>query len=623
MKIDQGIQAVAAALNHHAALALESLGDSLNPHVTDEGDRLPAIVTSLTMSRLTSSRLSVVLFTAAWIIFSPAGVVFCEGEVRSSDQPDVVKERARKELEEQGKPKEKEKPVVPAPPEPERPAIPPGPRFFVEKIVLQGNQVIPPAELEPRMAPYQGRESSLKDLQELSEIIQKEYRSRGYFTTVVYLPPQSVAQGKVVIQVLEGRFGGLDIQGQRYFGAAQIRRLWGIPEGRVLRYQEMSRALQRLNANPDREVRALLRAGETLGTTDAVLKVKDRFPVRPGLFLDNQGTKAIGRERLGFSLRHSNLSGRDDNALVGLVGGEHFGVGFAQYSLPFGEDRKSQLILSATHAQTSPKRQFKPLGVNGTSETYTAALAHSFLDSEKARLDVRAGLDLLESRTKVLSGTSRRDRLRVIRLTSDGRRNDAGGLWRAEPELSFGLKGLGASSEDNPVASRSGAAPDFIKARLNVTRIQRMPWATQAILNVEGQMSTSKLTPQEQLSLGGAASIRGYPEGDYLADQGVVARFDYIVPARWIPHSWRLPGFGTILRDALQLIGFIDRGYGRLRAVTGGEFSSRNPMGVGVGIGIQEMRGFTLRLEWGFSVGDPPVSDDSRHAFHFRIRRDF
>ncbi len=36
MKIDEGIQAVAAALYHHAALVLESMEDFLNPHGKSE-----------------------------------------------------------------------------------------------------------------------------------------------------------------------------------------------------------------------------------------------------------------------------------------------------------------------------------------------------------------------------------------------------------------------------------------------------------------------------------------------------------------------------------------------------------------------------------------------------------
>ena len=44
MKIDEGLQAVAAALYRDATLVLENIGDSLNPHVPDEGDRLPTCV---------------------------------------------------------------------------------------------------------------------------------------------------------------------------------------------------------------------------------------------------------------------------------------------------------------------------------------------------------------------------------------------------------------------------------------------------------------------------------------------------------------------------------------------------------------------------------------------------
>lgn len=567
------------------------------------------------MRKLTPGHFAAILFSVGGIIFSGAHVAFCAVEIKPSDQPEIVEERAREELQEQAKPKEKKEPVVPAPPEPALPAPPPGPRFFVSEISLRDNLLLSAAELEPVIAPFRSRDSSLADLQELAEKIQKEYRARGYFTTVAYLPPQSVSGGRVVIQVAEGRLGKVSVEGQHYFRAEQIRRLWHIEEGRVLRYQEVRQALRRLNDSSDREVQVLLRPGETLGTTDVILRVKDRFPVRPGLFADNQGTKSIGQERLGFSLRHSNLFGKDDSAVVGGVGGAHFGVGFAQYGWLFGEDRANRVTLSATHAQVSPKRQLKPFGVNGMSETYTAALSHSFLESEQAHLGVQVALDVSESRTKALSSTIRRDRLRVIRFAPEGRLNDAGGLSYVEPEFSFGLKGFGASSENNPVASRPGAPPDFIKARLNLTRIQKMPWETQGVLSITGQMATSKLASQEQLSMGGATSVRGYPEGDYLADQGVVARLEYLVPARWIPSGWRFP--------MLRLVGFIDRGYGHLRATTGTELSSRNPMGAGVGIEVKKLSDFTLRLEWGFNIGDRPVSDDSRSVFHFRVRQDF
>ena len=151
------------------------------------------------------------------------------------------------------------------------------------------------------------------------------------------------------------------------------------------------------------------------------------------------------------------------------------------------------------------------------------AVSHPLVTVENLTLNLKLQADVAESRTKVLSGTSRRDRLRILRLETDALSKDSWGAWSAQMEASFGIKGFGAMGENNPLASRPGADPDFLKVEMVVTRVQRMFWATYAVLNITGQLSPSKLTPQEQITLGGATSIRGYPEADYLADQGVVA----------------------------------------------------------------------------------------------------
>ena len=556
------------------------------------------------------------------ILLDIVGLGFAQTvDVDVSSRPEVVKERARKEIEKKKEPSEKE-PQIQPPPEAPLPTAPQGPSLLLRQVILKGNTVRSSAQLDFLIAPYRNRQVTVQQLQDLAQAIQREYRSRGYLTTVAFVPPQQIEEGRVVIQVLEGRLGELIIEGQRYFSATQIRREWPLRMGEVLRYQPMRRSLQRMNANPDRKVQALLRPGETTGTTNVVLKVQDRFPGHAGVFLDNEGTKSIGKDRAGWTIKYDNLFGRDHAVTLGMVGGRHFGAGFAQYDVPIGS-AGTRVALSATHSQVSPRRQFKPFGVNGTSETYTAAVTQPLIVQDSVHLNLRAALDFLESRTKVLSEPSRRERLRVVRLESDVRLTDSNGTWTLGPELSFGIKGLGASSEHNPMASRTGAPPNFAKFRCDVTRAQRLPGSTQLIVSILGQLSGSKLTPQEQLYLGGATSVRGYPEGDYLADQGVVARLDYLVPSYGVPLGWRIPGVKGFLRDMLRYIFFLDKGYGRLRGATGTEHVSYNPMGVGVGLLFREIGGFTLRLEWGYSIGDRPLTDDSRSAFHFRFQRDF
>ncbi|MBI3615643.1 MAG: ShlB/FhaC/HecB family hemolysin secretion/activation protein [Candidatus Omnitrophica bacterium] len=544
-------------------------------------------------------------------------------ELAPSEQPESIKERIRKEMEERAEPEKKPEPAVELPPELERPPVAEGPRFPVRQITLKGNTVIPTAELElPIASLHRGPQMSLKELQELADVIQQQYRSRGYLTTIALVPPQRIEEGKAVIEIVEGRLGQVIIEGNRYFSTAQIRRVWPIVSGEVLRYQKIRRALRRLNANPSRRVQALLRPGNSPGTTDVVLKVVDRFPLRPTLFSDRRGTKVIGEYRFGWSLRHSNLLGRDDSLIIGMVAGRAFGAGFGQYAWPLGS-YGTRLILAATHAQVSARRQFKPFGVNGISETYSVALDQPLISEELTNLDLKVGLDFSESRTKVLSAVSRRDRLRAIRLETNLRHRDKSGSWTMGPEVALGLKGLGSSSENNPLAGRAGAAPDFKKFQLNLTRTQQMPWATQLNFGVTGQMVSSKLTPQEELYLGGASTVRGYPEGDYLADQGIFTRLDYLIPAFWIPGSWRLPGFDLPLKDALQTDLFLDRGYGRLRAVTGEEHRSRNLMGTGFGFVLQGREGLSGRIEWGRNIGDRPLTDDSRYRVHFQLQQEF
>ena len=73
----------------------------------------------------------------------------------------------------------------------------------------------------------------------------------------------------------------------------------------------------------------------------------------------------------------------------------------------------------------------------------------------------------------------------------------------------------------------------------------------------------------------------------------------------------------------VQLVAFLDRGYGRLRAITGEERRSRNLMGLGTGVRFRLKDDLSARVEWGVNVGDRPLTDDSRYALHLGLQSDF
>ena len=133
------------------------------------------------------------------------------------------------------------------------------------------------------------------------------------------------------------------------------------------------------------------------------------------------------------------------------------------------------------------------------------------------------------------------------------------------------------------------------------------------------QIASQPLAPSEQLQLGGAESIRGYPEGDYLADTGAFVNFDWTFPMYIIPKSWKLPGQDTPLRYQIEPVFFVDVGGGTLNKTLPGERNSKFLAAVGGGLRVK-FKYFSLRLDWAGNVGDKPTSGSGPSTFYFTFQ---
>ena len=78
-------------------------------------------------------------------------------------------------------------------------------QFQVNNIVVRGNTLITDTEIEPIIAPYEGRQLTLDQLSGVVDIITQMYRQRGYLTSQAYIPPQDIEDGVIEIDVMEGR----------------------------------------------------------------------------------------------------------------------------------------------------------------------------------------------------------------------------------------------------------------------------------------------------------------------------------------------------------------------------------------------------------------------------------
>jgi hemolysin activation/secretion protein len=396
--------------------------------------------------------------------------------------------------------------------------------------------------------------------------------------------------------------GDLTVEGARYFKESRTRAFWKTPKDDVLQFDQIQRDLMGMNENPDRKVQAVLRAGKTPESSDVYLKQEDRFPLHLGLSLDNQGTKLTGKDRGGLTLRDSNLLGLDDQLFATTVFGEDFGTAFIRHELPVSTTG-TRLVTHYSYSQVNPKKEFEPLGINSISQTYGVEIRQWFLRTLTTALEGYIGIDAKEKRTRVLSETTTRDSLRVLSLGGDFRSQDPSGRWTLQQSVSIGLD---VGIESTALMSRQ-ANPSFFKYGFLAQRVQQLFWNTKGIVTVQGQLSPDKLTPGEQFFLGGANSVRGYPESDTGADEAILGNFEY-----WIP-----------VFSKTHVIPFLDYGYDSLNDPLLNEESSQELLGAGVGIHIQLQENTSLRFEWGFPLGDRPLTEGGHSQFHWRVQCDF
>lgn len=115
---------------------------------------------------------------------------------------------------------------------------------------------------------------------------------------------------------------------------------------------------------------------------------------------------------------------------------------------------------------------------------------------------------------------ARRQEFMGVPLTAglDFSQTDKSGSSSAGLALTYNLAGSGADYDAIAYSPVGGA--HFGKAALSLIREQRLPGGYSALLRSGGQIATGPLLFNEQFAVGGMNTVRGYFEGDSVADAG-------------------------------------------------------------------------------------------------------
>ena len=186
-----------------------------------------------------------------------------------------------------------------------------GPRFDVEKYLISGNSILPPAdigEIFTNVPGAFGTNANFGGIRAALTYLQMAYRERGYVTVAVGLPQQKLTNATVKVQVTEGRLANINITGNRYFSDQNVMRaLPSLHTNMLLNSHVLQRELDLANASRDRQIYPVIGPGPAPGTSELTLRVKDRLPLHMRMELNNIHTPNTPDLRANFNAEYDNL----------------------------------------------------------------------------------------------------------------------------------------------------------------------------------------------------------------------------------------------------------------------------------------------------------------------------
>jgi len=494
-----------------------------------------------------------------------------------------------------------------------------GVAFVLKEVKVTGATVFKPQDFREIYESYLNEKVTFYDIDAISKAIESKYKEKGYFTTTVYIPEQNILEGVIEIRIAEGKMGQLNIEGNKWFSADFIEKFFHTKKNEILNVKSMARDILRINKNPDLEVKAVLSQGKEPQTSDVSLKVESKLPWHAGFQQDNRGSRLTGKYRSMLYTRSSNVSGLGDTIFFNTLYSGKSSAESVSYTMPIGT-YGTKFGIDLTNFDMKLGKEFKSFDITGNTQICTPHISWELELKEDFEAYAGLGMDIKSIKKKIDGNTTASDQLRTPFFSFDFSKTDSGGQTTFSPRFDFGTASfLGASSRNHPTSSRPGTGGFFFKYEQSLNRLQKMAFDSYMTIRTQLQLASRTLASSEQFQLGGADSVRGYPEGDYLADSGGVLSFDWVFPMYIIPNTWKLQGQEIPLRHQVEPVFFVDVGGGKLKKVLPGEEKDKFLAGIGGGLRVH-FKSFSLRLDWAKAIGDKQTSGSGPSTFYFTFQ---
>lgn len=443
----------------------------------------------------------------------------------------------------------------------------------VKKFRFEGNTVFTDQVLSGITAPYEGREISAEELQQVRQEVTRFYVVGGYVNSGAVIPDQDIADGIIVLRIVEGRLAEIKVAVEGRLSADYVRKRIALVKavqpddpddpdhpvaGPPLNIRNIQRRLLLLQQDPRiGRINAVLTPGTMPGEGILAVRVQQQRAYKMRLEVNNHRPPSIAEAQALVGFEHLNLIGYGDafNLDLGITKG--LDLVSVRYQIPLNAD---DTMLSLRYARGGSEIVADPLAqfdIEAGSDTIGVGIESYIRKHIGEVYKVGLRLERRRSETKWLGGAgvplsdgvpeNGKSSVSVLRFTQSLWRRDSSQVFVLRHTVSAGIDAFDATIHNNRKSDGR-----FVTWFGQVRWVKKLAWLhMRSVLRTSVQLANDSLLPLEQFAIGGAGSVRGYRENQLVRDKGLVVSWELRIPV----YRYRT-GVGSI-----QFVPFLDFGW--------------------------------------------------------------
>ena len=497
-------------------------------------------------------------------------------------------------------------------------------KLFVKEVKVVGSTVLTPEELAEVTTPFLNRDLTTEELENIRLALTQLYVNKGYITSGAILPDQSVSDGVITFQMIEGKLSEIIVEGTNWFLPSYFTSRLSLYASPPINLYELRDRLQ-LFLQDERiaQINSELRPGVAPGTGILHLRVEETNPW--GIFLEfnNFQSPTIGAESGNMTISGNNLLGLGDRFVSSFS--KSTGIDLitnSKYTIPISPwDTLFSLRFRLNKFKVT-EDPFESLNIRIDSKIYGISLRQPIFRDPFQELYLELAAEHIENKNSLMSqnfpfipgtGIEGKTRISALRLSQVWLKRAPASVIRLESTFNFGLDVL------NATVHSSSSRPDshyFTWIGHAHGAYQFDPTRILLIGRMSFQIANDRLLPLEQFAMGGRFSVRGYRENTLVRDNA----FLFTVESR-------IPILSTIFDKAnVQFAPFID--VGRSWNAKGHTPAPKTIASIGVGFrfsvdheSTQLLKSTYASIYWGQQINhvSNPKQNLQDHGIHLQL----